>query len=353
MQSLMKTFTLSLIVAGLTACGGSGGGGGDKSPALSSTSSSVTPSSSSPASSSAPASSSISSSSTPSSAAAGSENTLTATGYISYSIAEIENCGVNISKAEKTFPIFADYDGGVQNQSLSSINITGWNHATNGSTTEWVNLKNSGTTYNFSSNAKVNSSCNSADTLDMVLVKKIADWDHQHANGFERNILAHGYKFGDIENLIVDLKVNSAKTSVPSVESLKTIYSSYVDNVSDIESLDEGKVNVDITLHDGANLYGKINLQLDQATQADKWVRVTIPMNKVYFYQQINYDPRTTKTQAEMSNVVIQRILVVGETKKGDVLRGSIEKAKKWSTSVPETFKEMDLSFKKIEFQLK
>ena len=182
----------------------------------------------------------------------------------------------------------------------------------------------------------------------MVLVKKIADWDRQHSNGFERNILAHGYKFGDIENLVVDIKINSTNTSIPSVASLKTIYASYV-SAATIDALDEGKVNLDITLHDGANLFGKIIVQLDQETLKDQWVRVTVPMNKVSFYQEINYN-RTTKTLADLSNVVIQRMLIVGETKKGAVLRGDINP---WTTSVPETFKEMDLSFKKIELQLK
>jgi hypothetical protein len=48
--------------------------------------------------------------------------------------------------------------------------------------------------------------------------------------------------------------------------------------------------------------------------------------------------------------VVIQRGLFVAETNSGAVLRGNINP---WNTSVPETFKEVDLSFKKIEFELK
>lgn len=325
MQSLIKIYALPIVLLSLTACGGGGG--------------SSTPASSQPASSSASSSS-----------AAITETTKTSIDYTNYSIAPIENCGQAITAGSKTFSIFADYDGGIQNQNLSSLSFSGWNHTTNGSTTEWVNLKKTAVTYNFSGSAKINDSCNDVDTIDMVLVKKIADWDHQHSNGFERNILAHGYKFGDIESLTVDIKVNSANTSIPSVESLKTTYASYV-NAATIDALDEGKVNVDITLHDGANLFGKINVQLDQETLKDQWVRVTVPMSKVYFYQEINYN-RTTKTPADMSNVVIQRLLVVGETKNGSVLRGPIGDAN-WSTSVPETFKEADLSFKKIEFQLK
>lgn len=349
MQSLIKTCALPIVLLSLTACGG--GGDGSK-PAPSSAASSVAPSST-PASSVAPASSIAASS-----VATGTEIAQTAVNYSSYtaggatlpgfSIAKIENCGQGISTPEKTFGVFADYDGGVQNQSLAGLKITGWNHATNGVTTEWKNLKLAGTSYNFSTSAKVNSSCNGVDTIDMILVKKIADWDHQHSNGFERDIVSFAYKFGDIESLILDIKVNSTNTSIPSVESLKTTYASYV-SAAKIDELDQGKVNVDITLHDGANLFGKIIVQLDQATLADQWVRVTVPMSDVYFYQEINYN-RTAKTLADLSNVVIQRMIVVGETKKGAVLRGDISS---WSASVPETFKEADLSFKKIEFKLK
>lgn len=337
MQSLIKTCALPVVLLSLTACGGGGGGSPAPSPAPSSiAASSVAPSST-------PASSSVSTSS-----AAVTESTQTPANYTNYSVATIDNCGQGISAADKTFAVFADYDGGEQNQSLSTLNFSGWNHTTNGSTTEWANLKKNGTTYNFSTTANAADSCNGVDSINIVLVKKIADWDRQHSNGFERNILAHGYKFGDIENLVVDIKVNSANTNIPSVASLKTTYANYV-SAATVDALDEGKVNVDFTLHDGANLFGKIIVQLDQATLSDQWVRVTVPMSKVYFYQEINYN-RTTKTLADLSNVVIQRMVVVGETKKGTVLRGDITP---WSTSVPETFKEADLSFKKIEFQLK
>ena len=361
MQSLIKTCALPIVLLGLTACGG-GGGGSKPAPspvpssiAASSVAPSSTPASSEapssiPASSVAPISSSAESSSVASSAAAGTESTQTATAYANYSVAAIDNCGVGVSAASKTFAIFADYDSGVQNQSLSSLNFSGWNHSTNENAgrAEWKLLKHAGAIYNFSTTAKVNDTCNGTDTINMVFAKKIADWDFQHMNGFERNILAHGYKFGDIENLVLDIKVNSAYTSIPSVASLKTTYASYVSTAT-IDTLDEGKVNVDITLHDGANLFGKIIVQLDQETLKDQWVRVTVPMNKVSFYQEINYN-RTNKTLADLSNVVIQRMLIVGETKKGAVLRGDINP---WSSSVPETFKELDLSFKKIEFQLK
>ncbi len=349
MQSLIKTCALPVMILSLTACGG--GGGGSKPAPSSAAASSVAPSSTA-TSSVAPASSSAEASSVASSTATNAESTQAPVSYTNYSIATIANCGQGIAAEDKTFAIFADYDSGVQNQSLSSLIFSGWNHSTNENAgrAEWKLLSQTGANYNFSTNAKVNDSCNSVDTINMVFVKKIADWEFQHMNGFERNILAHGYKFGDIENLIVDIKVHSANTSIPSVASLKTTYANYV-SAAAVDALDDGKVNVDITLHDGANLFGKIIVQLDQETLKDQWVRVNVPMSKVYFYQEIDYN-RTTKTLAELSNVVIQRMVVVGETKNGSVLRGPIGDAN-WNASVPETFKEADLSFKKIEFQLK
>lgn len=341
MQSLIKTCALPLAILSLTACGG-GGGGSKPAPA----SSSIAASSIAPASSAAAVSSAA-----VSSVATVSESTQAAASYTGFSVAKIDNCGAGITAGTKTFGLFADYDGGVQNQSLSSLSFSGWNHSNNENKgrAEWAKLKASNhATYDFATSAKVNDSCNGVDTINVVLVKKIADWDFQHSNGFERNILTHAYKFGDIENLVFDVKINSAKTSIPNVESLKTTYATHV-NGTTVDALEDGKVNIGITLGDTTNLNGAIIFQLDQATLSDQWVRVTIPMNKLSFYQEINYN-RTAKTLAELSNVLINRILIVGETKSGAVLRGNINP---WSAGVPEIFKEIDVSFKKIEFQLK
>jgi len=349
MYSPSKLLSLAVLAAGLSACGGGSDGGKKPTPTTSSSPGSSSTSSviaTSAAVSSGPVSSALASSSA--SSVGEGELAQAAVDYSTYSVAELDNCGMNISAADKTFALFADYDNAAQNQSLTALKFSGWNHTTNGNTAEWANLKHTPATYNFTATTQANESCNGVDTLDVVLVKKIADWDRQHANGFEREILAHGYTFGSIENLVVDVKINSAKTSVPSVDSLKTIYANYV-SAGTVEALDEGKVNVDITLHDGANLHAKAIVQLDQTTYADRWVRVTIPMNKFSFYEEINYN-RTAKTQADLNSVVIKRMLVVGETKKGTVLRGNINP---WTSNVPETFKEMDLSFKKFEFQLK
>lgn len=268
--------------------------------------------------------------------------------YSDYSVATIVNYGQDVSPDVKIFSLFADYDNNVKTQSLSKLNFSGWNHSTNGNATEWLNLKLGSSNYNFNDTAQPNSSCNNVKTLDIVLLKKIADWNHQHSNGFECNIIGQSIKFGNIENLVFDLKINSAKTNIPSVEIIKKTYANYVDS-SVVDTLEDGKVNIGITLGDNTNLNGTIIFQLDQNILSDKWVRVTIPMNKLSFYSEINYK-KTPKTLADLSDVIINRMLIVGETKSGSVLRNSINN---WDDNVPVTFKEMDLSFKKIELQLK
>ena len=356
MQFPIKTLTLAMIALGLTACGGSSGGSKSNASSISSSanSSSLSSMSSSSSSLSSLSSSSIasSSSSLASSSSVPSESTLSATSYTGFSVAEITDCGLNINEPspDDYESIIGDYETGTQNQALTSI--SGWNHTTNGSTTEWVNLSHSASTYNFSSTTVANADCNNVDTLNMVLVKKIADWDRQHANGIEKTINPAGTKFGDVENLIVDLKINSDKTLIPTVTSLKDIYVPTYVNETTINNLESGEVNIGITLYDGFGttvLSGTRVIELDQTALADKWIRVTIPIAELKFCSTTNYNC-TTKTLANLSDTVIDGIRFVAETKSGLVLRNSIST---WSSTTPETFKEVDLSIKKVEFQLK
>lgn len=370
MQSLIKTFTFSLMVAGLTACGGSGGGTpapGASSQSISSlapastsissssiSSSSVTVSSSTPASSSIPASSSETSSSEASSLASG-ESTLTATSYTGYTLAKIENCGMNISAPEKSFAIFADYDGGVQNQNLVALGFYNWNHVGTVNSkpipNEWDNITLSAASYNIPANAATNNSCNNVDSVNAILVKKIANWDRQHSNGFGRSFTSFGQKFGNVENLVLDLKINSAKTKTHTPAELKTVYNSYLSNTSVIDTIEAGKVNLGLTFETSNNLRAAITIEIDQLLYADQWVRVTIPASSLRYYEEVNY-VQTTRDASLFSNLVINNLLIVAETRTNAVLRGSISG---WNENAPppERFKEVDVSFKKIELQLK
>lgn len=211
---------------------------------------------------------------------------------------------------------------------------------------EWDNITLSAAAYNIPDNAAVSSDCNGVDTINAVLVKKIANWHRQHSNGFGRTITAFGQKFGDIKELVVDLRVNSAKTKVHTPEALKSVYSSYLSDTSDIDTHEAGKVNVGFTFETSDNQRATFTIEIDQDVYADKWVRVTIPSSSLNYYQ-----GATPKHASLFTNLVINNLLVVAETRTNAVLRGFIEG---WSdaTPPPERFKELDLSFKKFEIFL-
>ena len=336
-----------------------GGGGGNSTASAAETNNSVSAASSTPssssssslsnvASSSSSSSSSLNSSSSPTSNASSSvispsESVTLKANYAPFSLYAINNCGVNISSPNKGLNLIGDYNTSTQNEIFP--NLTGWNHATNGSTTEWKNLSRTGSTYDFTNKGKSDASCNHVDTLTMILVKKYADWDHQHANGFESHFTSAGATFGQVDTLVMDLKVNAARTLIPTLSLLKTTYSSYTSEAT-ISNVDNAKVNIGITLYDGTSLKADAIIELDQQLLADQWLRVELKMRDMHFYSEVNY-VRTEKTFDDIKSAVINGLLVVGETKTGSVLRGNMAS---WSSAVPETFKEMDISVKKIEF---
>jgi hypothetical protein len=109
MQHLIKICSLALIICGLTACGGGGGSGGGNTSSSVTLSSSISSSriSSSSVSSSLSSSSVSTSSSSLQSESSSSQSSLgesvgSATSYTNYSVAEINNCGLGISAANKT-----------------------------------------------------------------------------------------------------------------------------------------------------------------------------------------------------------------------------------------------------------
>jgi len=174
-----------------------------------------------------------------------SETALAIASVNGYTIAKIDNCGQGISAGKNTFAIFADYDGAAQNQSLARLGFSGWNHSANENAgrPEWARLQHKGANYDFSGIAEVNDSCNRLGTINMVLVKKVADWTMQHMNGFERDLSAQGYTFGDLASVVVDVKINREKTSIPSLADLKSTYAPYL-NAAAVAALDDGKVNI-------------------------------------------------------------------------------------------------------------
>jgi len=263
-----------------------------------------------------------------------------------YSLARIDHCGMTSYGDKNGYSLFDGNEAGLDHIGSKST-LSSWNHAGNGSTTEWIGLKQPATTYDLQSHSQPTASCNNAKSLSMVLVKKIADWDHQHVNGIEYHIDGANLSFGDVQALVLDISVDSKNTFIPTPTQLRTIYKNDVPP-SVIDKLDAGKVNIGLTLNGEQNLRASIIIEVDQATLSDQRIRVTIPIKAMKFYQEVNYR-RTPQAFADLAHVGVKGLLIVAETKSGSVLRHDIAN---WSESVPETFKEIGISIQKIEFKV-
>ena len=270
--------------------------------------------------------------------------------HSAYRIYQLNNCGQQISQPRKSVSLFGDYNTQTQNSPMA--NISSWNHVGNGSITEWAGTHLTASAYAIPAAGNANNSCSQVDSLDVVLVKKAANWDHQHANGLEIDLAQKAVTFGQVESIIMDVKINSARTVVPSPAALIGTYKTFTaENI--IQALDGGKVNLGITLYntkDGPTLNAAGIIELDQSHYADQWLRVKIKLDGLRLYAEDHY-VKTDKTPQELANTVISGLRLVAETRTGKVLRGSITS---WNEKpAPETFKEQDLSIKKIELHMK
>lgn len=269
-----------------------------------------------------------------------------------HTISFLQNCGQGVTTPTNGLSIIGDYNSASSNQTISPA-ISGdwtwnpWTNTNNGNTAEWANTKFASniSTYTIPQNTKANSSCNNVDTLDVLLLKKYADWDHQHANGFDA-LNIKNVTFGKIASIVIDLKINSARTSLLTQDALVSKYNSYTTEAK-IRARDQGRINLGFTLTaQDTTLTASDIIDINQTMFLDQWIRVVIDASKIKYCSTVNYYC-TPKTQADLASTSIKTFTVVPETGAGGTLRNDITT---WSTSTPESFKELDISIKKLEF---
>lgn len=266
--------------------------------------------------------------------------------FAGYSVLLLSNCGKSSGSTPSAISIYADPNASKAGRQPNEK--TGWNHVANGRSSEWKNTKLSALSYEPLGKSATSKGCNGIHAINVVLVKKYADWDHQHANGFEVMTGSRNLLFSEVDSFVIDLKINSARTSIPTAKQLLDSYSVYTAE-SNISTLDKAKVNIGFTFSDGANLKASKIVEIDQNVYFDKWIRMSIKLNSMNFYSEIDYI-RAPRTPEDLARAVINSLLVVAETDTGGVLRGKISN---WNSAIPETFKELDISVKKIEFLIK
>jgi len=188
--------------------------------------------------------------------------------------------------------------------------------------------------------------CTGLKNQNAILVVKLSDWTRQHSNGLESNFTDIGLRFSDLDSVAIELRVNSANTRIESRESLKTLYSKYLTD-DELVRLDQGKVNLGVSLdNSGKSFNAEIFLEVDQAIYADKWVRILLPIEEFDLFTQRAYQ-REGASLEQYGESLVDGIRINPETSQGNQLRNLLGDS--WSESIPETFKQMSLSIRRID----
>ncbi|WP_428240106.1 hypothetical protein [Gynuella sp.] len=193
--------------------------------------------------------------------------------------------------------------------------------------------------------------CDNLQVMKTILVKKYADWDSQHMSGLEFRFPAANLKFGDLKDIVLETKINSDQTAIPSREDYLNTYSSYT-STANLEAMDQGKINLGVTLF-GENsddqsietFHGAITLELDQDNVADQWLRIVIPADSLSYFVQKDWG-NTDKDPKDYADYALVGFRINPETHTNQVLRSFITDA--FDSSVPEMYKEEGLSVRKV-----
>jgi len=257
-----------------------------------------------------------------------------------YSIEMIDHCGVKPSKSSQDFILFDD-----------TLNrLSGWSHAKN---VQGLSLNAD----EYTSEVVPASTCNQVPVYQNVLVKKYANWDTQHVNGIEPQFAQDKVKLSQIDSIVLEFKVSSNKSTIPSKMDVSKLYSSFLDS-GQLSELDDNKINFGITIFEAgfndqstASLNANVFLELDQSNYFDKWVKVVIPASSLNYFTEQNWGA-TEIDPADFGDTTILGLRINPETQTGKVVRHNTNDT--WeSNTPPEAFKEMNVAFKKVALVLK
>lgn len=267
-----------------------------------------------------------------------------------YRIELIENCGVVSEESNSNWILF--------NENVTKITKGHtWSHIRD--TPEYLNLAQSPKEpgYSLTNIQRVRApDCNGASTIRGTLVKKMGDWTRQHVNGYKP--LAVG-KIREIESIIFDVKFSKIGSAIPSQEKIKSVYSSYLDS-QQLLALDLSQIVLGFTISGSDNLKIEKYVVVDKDKYFDKWIRITIPVKGMEVYTGEPWR-KQHRSLEDYPNAIFDSLMITAETlgnrndtnKNGDVLRNFIHD--RWSQvePVPELFKEISLTIKRLEITKK
>ena len=217
-------------------------------------------------------------------------------------------------------------------------NLGGWNHTVNFAE-EFVGLQRSFEHYQVNSdNAKTQ------DFYTTTLIKKLGDWNHQHANGIIADVTANALLFSQIAGIEVLLKIDSAASHIPNKHDILATYGQLL-TAEQLSQLDDEHVYLSFALYGPMSATMTFNadylLKLDSASQLDQWLRITIPINQLTTYSEEHYQEQPIIFTAAQ-NQIITGLRIMAETASTKVVRNLL--LEKFNDSTPKLFKEINLN---------
>lgn len=234
-------------------------------------------------------------------------------------------------------------------------------------TAEYANLSRPGNSadYTLTSSLVKDGTCG-WDIQQGTWLKKIVHDNgmNQHSNGWSRLGFANGRTIGDIESIVLELRINSNLSNIPSKQDLLDTLVPTI-TADQVDQLDNGKFNLAITLGNpdasGSEIRAEAYLEIDQDFYRDEWVRITIPKDTLYFWKDANWQ-KTPVDAATAYLTTPTRIALNPETKgsglaptHGYTVRDFYGYSK-WGNNPPnpkpqEDFKEMNISIRTFEIR--
>jgi len=260
---------------------------------------------------------------------------------IAHDIIEIQGCNPPLDKR----PVYRLLD--------QSVNILdGWNHIDT-KTAEFSSLAQQNSAYKISQEqySANDPDCDGVATQKAVLVAKLSDWTHQHANGLEAKITGQELSYADIANLVLDLKLSTANTKIMGPKGLQQRYQTWL-QPAQLDKLDNGKATLLVTLfakgaldQHSRSLSAEYFIELDPLRMADRWLRLIIPISDFEFYYEQEYARETVAAGAEITEL-IEGFRLTAESHQGVQIRNLMKDG--WNSQIPETFKEIGLEIRRI-----
>ncbi|MDQ8202382.1 hypothetical protein [Pelagicoccus sp. SDUM812003] len=197
--------------------------------------------------------------------------------------------------------------------------------------------------------------CPQRQVFRTVLVRKLSDWDQQHANGIEPLFYRRPIRVGDLESVSIVVRFHREGSSIPSERTLRDHYGDFLSE-RQIEGLDRGLACLGLSfLGAGYNDQSEESLNavalvaFDPDTDFDKWLRVTVPVSAFVFGFEKNYAFREVDRASVLERELIG-FRINPESTGGIVARNYLVDT--WDGSLPELYKELSLSLASIEARL-